>query len=96
MDSTLSELSRIHQLKGEFLELQKKVASQSQMLEQQEKEYSDLFDDLMEAEDQLEKIEVQNQTIKEDRDLMFWVGIATVSAVLFAPDVANLIRMLFR
>lgn len=89
MDNSISELSRIQALSGEFLELKNRCSQLSDDLEATDK----LLDI---AESEIGKLEVIAQTAKEDRDLMFWVGIATIGAVLFAPDAANLIKMLFR
>lgn len=87
MDSSISELSRIQALSDEFLELKNRCAQLTKDLEATET----LLDI---SEEEIEELEVMAETAKEDRDLMFWVGIATVSAVLFAPDVANLLRII--
>lgn len=84
MDNSISELSRIQALSGEFLELKNKCARLTEDLKQTDS----LLDN---AEGEIERLKVIAKTAKEDRDLMFWVGLATIGAMLYAPDVANLL-----
>lgn len=86
MDDSISELSRIQALSGEFSELKNKCARLTEDLKQTDS----MLDD---AEGEIERLEVIAKTAKEDRDLMFYVGIATIGAMLFAPDVVNLIKI---